>query len=178
MHGQRLLAAVGAVVTFGVISVPAQDARRLRPATVARPAAREAKAPLPPTVLAHVNGSALSAASEGLPHVPVRLRDARYGRIVRTLTTDTRGFFAFRGVDPGSYVVELLDDGERVLAASQLVSLNAAEVASVTVREPVPVTTLVHELGQANSHAAPVRSAAAAAGILATRPPKDDVSPR
>jgi len=36
----------------------------------------------------------------------IRLRDARLGRVVDTVTTDKFGAFEFRALDPGSYVAE------------------------------------------------------------------------
>ena len=41
-------------------------------------------------------------------HASVRLRDARFGRIVDTQVTDKSGLFAFRAIDPGSYIVEIV----------------------------------------------------------------------
>lgn len=179
MHGRRLIA-ISALAALSAISVPAQEAAQpqtSRPAKLSRPARRGAVSP-PVSALARVQGSALTAQSAGLPQAPVRLRDARYGRVVRTRLTDDHGFFAFPLIDPGSYVVELLDERQQILAASQLVSVNAADVASVVVREPLPVTALSREASHSDSHLASITSAAAASGILATRPPKDDVSPR
>src|SRR5215472_3108507 len=57
-----------------------------------------------------VQGSALSPMDAGLPYVPMRLRDVRFGRIVASARTDKTGMFQFRGVRPGNYVVELLDN--------------------------------------------------------------------
>ena len=42
----------------------------------------------------------------------------------------------FRTVDPGSYIVELLGDGDTVLAASQLLNVNAGEAISTVVKLP------------------------------------------
>ncbi len=179
MHGQRLLVIVGTLGALGAISLPAQEAARTPPphSRPARSAANRA-AGAPAHVFARIQGSAVSAANAGLPKASVRLRDARYGRVVRSLQTDENGFFAFAAVDPGSYVVELLDDRQHILTASQLLSLNAADIANVVVREPLDVKSLAREAGHAEIYGQAVTSAAAASGILATRPPKDDVSPR
>lgn len=175
MHGRRLIA-ISTLAALSAISVPAQEAARPQPLK-ARPIGRTAIV-AQRSALARIQGSALTAASAAMPHAPVRLRDARFGRIVRTLLTDADGFFAFRSIDPGSYVVELLDGRENLLAASQLVSLNAADVASVIVREPLPITALGRELGHLATLVESVTSAAAASGILATQASGDDVSPR
>jgi hypothetical protein len=79
-------------------------------------------------------------------------------------------------VDPGTYVVELVEsEGGRVLAASELVSVNASEVASSVVRLPLSKQTLARLFDRLSSPAAIV-STAAAAGVL-VRGGTSDVSP-
>src|SRR5450759_986285 len=58
-------------------------------------------------VLSTVQGNALSSANGQLAGVSVRLRDARTGRIVDTQFADKAGSFAFKAVDPGTYIVEI-----------------------------------------------------------------------
>lgn len=122
-----------------------------------------------------INGNALSATNGALPDSVVRLRDARMGRIVATQRTDEAGLFTFGSVDPGTYVVELIED-RRVLAASRVVSLNANEVASVVVKLPFRPTLLSGLLSQSTSQAATITAAAAATGVLTTAT-TTDVSP-
>src|SRR5918911_1075801 len=74
-----------------------------------------------------VQGHALSAANAPLRSVHVRLRDVRLGRIVDEAMTDDDGFFRFAGVDPGSYIIELIGNDKTVLAASQLITPNAGD---------------------------------------------------
>ncbi len=57
---------------------------------------------------ATIQGNALDSRRGILPDSPVRLRDARSGRIIGAQRTDKSGQFEFRAVDPGSYIVELL----------------------------------------------------------------------
>src|SRR5689334_19965968 len=64
-----------------------------------------------------ISGNALTATNAPLSGAAVRLRDARYGRILDSQTTDAAGVFEFKPVDPGSYVVELLGNDQRVAAA-------------------------------------------------------------
>src|SRR5262249_46843048 len=81
----RVLTAMGVLATLSVISVPAQQLA---------PAPKIPRVPanlLPGTKLsafASVQGVVLSARSKVLPFRTVQLRDARTGRIVRTLLTD------------------------------------------------------------------------------------------
>ena len=101
------------------------------------------------------------------------------GRVVRSLRTDEFGLFAFRTVDPGSYIVELLDtDDTKVLAASTLIHVNAGEVGAAVVREPILLQSIEPLVGFAGAHANAVASAAAANGILSSEVTGDDVSPR
>jgi hypothetical protein len=172
----RLFIAVGALAALSVISVPAQQ--RVAPdGRFAVPAGRVLR-DAAPSFFTTVEGSALADDSSALPHQLVRLRDAGVGRIVRTQLTDEDGLFRFKPVDPGSYIVELLQNEVVVLAASALVHVNAGEVAQTIVRKPRPLTPLESVIRSADAHADAVVAAAAASGILTSRVPGDDVSPR
>jgi hypothetical protein len=118
------------------------------------------------TTFATIQGTALSSTNGDMAASAVRLRDARTGRIVARQLTSPKGSFAFR-VDPGSYVVELLDENDMVLAASTLVNANAGEVASTVVRLPFKIPPFGGLLGHTATEAAVITSAAAAAGVLA-----------
>jgi hypothetical protein len=127
---------------------------------------------------ATIQGGALSATSAAQPDSPVRLRDARLGRIVETQRTDRSGLFAFRAVDPGSYVVELLSNDQRVLAASQVLHVNAGETITAVVRLPFRDAPLKGLLGHSTPQIATIVSAAAASGVLATQVTADAASPQ
>jgi len=66
-----------------------------------------------------IKGNALDSTDGQLANVLVRLRDARFGRIVETQYTDQSGMFAFKSIQPGTYIVEILGNDESVLAAVQ-----------------------------------------------------------
>lgn len=84
-----------------------------------------------------IQGSALNPTNGHLVNAVVRLRDARFGRIVDRQLTDKSGLFAFRAIDPGSYIVEIMaDDDQSVLAASQLLNVDAGEAVSAVVKAP------------------------------------------
>jgi len=61
-----------------------------------------------PDAFATIGGTALDSINAPLANANVRLRDARSGRSMEIVRTDRDGLFAFRPVDPGSYVVEIL----------------------------------------------------------------------
>jgi hypothetical protein len=83
-----------------------------------------------------IQGNALSSTNGQLPNALVRLRDARFGKILGTQTTDRLGLFEFKGVEPGTYIVEMVSPDQTILAASQLISVNAGEAVSAVIKLP------------------------------------------
>ena len=149
----------------GVVTRPATPTA----ATGAVPVRAAAPAVLPgtrETAFSMIRGNALDSVNGILADSPVRLRDARLGRIVGTQLTDKTGVFEFRAVDPGSYVVELLGNTDTVLAASQLINVNAGETASVVVKLPFRLPPWGGLFGHSTAQAIAITSAAAATGVL------------
>jgi hypothetical protein len=89
--------------------------------------------------LTTIQGNALDSSNGRLANAVVRLRDARYGRIVDRQLTDKSGLFAFKAIDPGSYIVELMSSDKSILAASELLNVNLGEVESAVVKLPVHI---------------------------------------
>jgi hypothetical protein len=114
-----------------------------------------------------IRGNALTANNEALPNTVVRLRDARFGRIVDTQVTDNAGLFTFTTVDPGSYVVEVMGRDQTVMAASQIINVNSGDAVTAIVKLPLRGVPLAGVLGKSATSAAVVAGAAAAAGVLA-----------
>jgi hypothetical protein len=110
--------------------------------------------------------------------VTVRLRDARRGRIVASDVTDKTGAYAFRALDPGSYIVELIGQDQSVITASQLINVNAGETAGAAVKSPFKIPPFGGVLGHSAASAAVVAATAAASGLLATAVSGNAVSPR
>jgi hypothetical protein len=95
-----------------------------------------------------IQGNALTSTNGQLADAMVRLRDARYGRVVDSVITDKSGLFAFHAVDPGSYIVEIVStDQTAVLAASQILSVNAGDVISAVVKLPFRLPPFAGILG-------------------------------
>src|SRR5579864_8952268 len=84
-----------------------------------------------------IQGNALTSTNGPLSNSIVRLRDARFGGILDVQTTDKAGLFAFRGVEPVSYIVEVMaQDQTTVLTASQILNVNAGDAISAIVKLP------------------------------------------
>jgi hypothetical protein len=192
---RNLIVAV-ALVAVGGVSISELSAQA--PATAAgKAAARKAiqrgvtATILPGTQVSAftiIQGNALSSSNGPLADRIVRLRDARLGRIVDSQVTDRSGLFTFRPVDPGSYVVELVGNDQTVMAASEVLNVNAGQAVSAVVRLPFRIPPFAGIFGQGAgeagatipSAAATVLAVAADAGVLAqtvvaTTP---DMSPR
>jgi hypothetical protein len=122
-----------------------------------------------PGVLATIRGNALDSASGPLADTLVRLRDARLGRIVGSQATDKAGLFEFHGVEPGSYIVEVMGPDRSVLAASQIINVNAGEAASAVVKLPFRIQPFAGVLGHSTQSATVVAAAAGASQILAVK---------
>jgi hypothetical protein len=91
--------------------------------------------------------------------------------------TDKAGVFVFRQVSPGTYVVELVGPDGSVLAASQLLEVNAGDAVSAIVKLPFR-TPFAGPMANKTSTAAIIAATAAASGVLATRVAGTAVSPR
>jgi hypothetical protein len=121
-------------------------------------------------VFTTIQGNALTSTNASLANAVVRLRDARVGQIVGTQVTDGTGLFAFRLVDPGSYIVEIVDATEYgVLAASQVLNAGPGEAVSAIVKLPFRTPPFAGVLGNTTPTAATVTNQAAAAGIMAAQ---------
>jgi hypothetical protein len=130
-----------------------------------------------PDVLTTIQGNALDSTNGPMANTVVRLRDARLGRIADTATTDRTGLFVFRAVDPGTYVVELVDQDGIVLASSQLLNVDAGEVISAVVKLPYRIAPFGGLLGHTAPAAIAVAAAAATSGVLATTVAGESQSP-
>jgi hypothetical protein len=119
--------------------------------------------------LTTIQGNTLTATNGVLPDAAVRLRDARSGRIRDSQVTDRAGLFTFHSVDPGTYVVEIVGTDQTVLAASQMLNVDAGDSVSAIVKLPFRTPVLGGLLGHTVHSAAAVAAAAAASGVLAAK---------
>jgi hypothetical protein len=172
----RTLAIASALVIVGASwSVSAQPVsvgpRNVTKSTVPRlPGSRS-------NVLTIIQGNALNSTNAPMPNTLVRLRDARFGRVVETQTTDKSGMFAFKVLDPGSYIVELLGNDQTLLAASQILNVNAGDAVSAIVKLPFRVTPFAGLLNSSIAPSAAMMATQAAATGIAAVVPTAPVSP-
>ena len=115
-----------------------------------------------------IQGKALNSINGPMPNTVIRLRDARLGRVVDTVTTDKLGAFEFRSIDPGSYVVEMMAPAnDAVVAATPIINVGSGESVSTVLKLPFKMPPLGGILGHSLPSALAITSAAAAAGVLA-----------
>jgi hypothetical protein len=81
-----------------------------------------------------VLGHAWRAENSPFPQARLRLRNVETGRTIATTVADDRGQFTFDHVPPGAYVVELVDDTDRVLAVGPLFGVSQEETVTTLVR--------------------------------------------
>jgi hypothetical protein len=150
------------LVTLSVLTLSTTASFAQAPAVVAKGAGSKLLPGTRSGALSTIEGKAVNAVNNPLGETPVRLRDARLGRIVDTTMTDKHGAFIFRGVDPGSYVVEVMDGNNTVVAASPLLNVSSSEVLSALVKVPFRVPTVAGLLGTSSSTGAALTTAAQA----------------
>lgn len=115
-------------------------------------------------VLSSIQGNAVNFSNRSLIDTIVRLRDARFGRIVDSAMTDKQGGFAFRGVDPGSYVVEVMSRANNaVMASSPMLNVGTGEVISTLVKLPFRIPPIAGFIGNSTQTTASAVSTAAQA---------------
>ena len=115
---------------------------------------------------ASIAGAATSSSGETLINATVQLRDLATGTVTSTTTSSSTGAFSFAAVNPGNYVVEVLNAAGQVVGTSASISVAAgAVVTGVTVTATaaaVAASAAVAGLGTIVA----VTSAAAAAGVV------------
>lgn len=129
------------------------------------------------SVFSTIQGNALNSVGGPLGYVTVRLRNVRFGRVIDTRVTDKTGAFEFKAVDPGNYIVEVMGTDRAVLAATQVLNVNAGQALSAVIKLPFRIPPFAGVLGNSTPSAAAVTSEAAASGVLATTTAGEPISP-
>ena len=182
MRKPRVFVTVALAVATGVHPA-AQTSSGGQGATSAAPSARVRTATpailpgTPATAFATIHVRAVSATNTALRGWLVRLRDARFGRVIASHLTDEAGTFVFRDIDPGSYVIELLGGNQSIEATSALLNVDAGAIEFAVIRLPTRPGALAAFFNQGAAQAGFIAAAAAATGVLAVQA-TTHVSPR
>src|SRR5581483_10042297 len=148
---RRYIVVTAGVLVFGAIPINAQIV------TAPTTTARAIPPRTPPRLLPGTRAGVFSTIQG----------NARLGQVIDAQTTDKAGLFTFRGIEPGSYIVELVGVDEAVLAASQILAANGADLISAIVKLPFRAPVLQRLIGDAVGSATAVTAQAASSGVLA-----------
>jgi hypothetical protein len=80
-----------------------------------------------------ITGIAKNTAGQPLGGHSVRVRSVRTGDVVATATTSAGGSFLVPSLDPGSYVVEIVDTAGRIVGTSAIATVVEGGIASLMV---------------------------------------------
>ena len=122
-----------------------------------------------------VSGRAWHHDNTPVAHAQLRLRDVADGDIVMRGQTDAAGRFSFTPVSPGTYVVELVDDDDRVLGVGHTFGLVRGETVATFIRLGTQVPW--HQ-GFFTNAAAAALATAASLGVTALGSGVQPASPR
>jgi hypothetical protein len=78
-----------------------------------------------------ITGVARTTAGQILSGHTVRQRSVRTGELVASTVSSTAGSFSFARLDPGSYVVEVVDPSGRIVGVSSITTVVEGSTASV-----------------------------------------------
>ena len=116
-----------------------------------------------------IQGTAVNWTNSAMANSPIRLRDARLGRVLDSVTTDRFGSFEFDGLEPGSYVVEMMSPAQRYRARRHADHQCGLRPACRGARQTsVPDAAPRGRVRDLLASALAITSAAVAAGVLAT----------
>lgn len=81
-----------------------------------------------------IQGNAKDDNDKALTGVKVQLRNVDTGALAGTTTSGANGAFSFTGLNPGNYIIEIVDSAGRIIGASASMSVAAgAAITGVTV---------------------------------------------
>ena len=112
-------------------------------------------------------GSAWTADNAPISHARLRLRNVITGRIEAVTLADDLGQFTFANAEPGSYLVELVNEADRIQVVGHVFTIAQGETVATFVRLSTRVPWFTAFF--ANTMAA-VSSTAAGEGIAAIAP--------
>ena len=81
----------------------------------------------------NLNGTAQNAQGQNLANYRVQVRNVDTGQLAGSTTSGATGQFTFVGLDPATYVVEIVDQAGNIIGTSTALSVVAGATVSVTV---------------------------------------------
>jgi hypothetical protein len=111
---------------------------------------------------ATLSGTARSSSGEPIQDCTAQLRDVMTGQLAGTTRCDRAGAFLFTNLNPGSYIVEIVNAQGVVVASSAVTELAAGATAAISVAS---ASTAAVTTGGGISTAVIVSMLAAAAGV-------------
>ena len=142
-------------VPVGAQSAPVRVSRPVQGSGAVRPRATT------------IQGTAWRADNTPIPGALLRLRNVITGKIEATAVADAAGGFVFRGLPEGTYLVELVNEGGKVLAVGHVFTIGRGETVATFVRLGAKVPWFNGFFGNA---ALAVAATAATAGVVALAP--------
>lgn len=130
-----------------------------------------------------VTGTAYTVELQPLPNTTVQIRDLKTGNRIKSTVSDAKGIYTFEGLQPGTYVVEIVNASGRVVGMSAPFALGDSPSVTVPVVSVGPGAAAaggksgfgVLGMGPVTSLAVVgAASAAAVTAVVSTRP---DASP-
>jgi hypothetical protein len=118
----RRVLALGLVMAVAFVGMPVGAY-----AATKAPAARQGQG------TGSLNGVAHGADRAPLRNYTVRVRNAADGQIAGSTTSSGAGEFSFTGLQPGNYIVEIVDATGKVVGLSPTIGVAAGATVSVTV---------------------------------------------
>jgi len=80
-----------------------------------------------------IRGTAMSSTGQMLANVTVPVRNLYTGQLAGSTTSNAVGGFNFAGLNPGSYIVEVVNHAGAIVGSSAVVTVTAGATAIVTV---------------------------------------------
>lgn len=169
--------AASSLIAIGTLPLAAQQQTATVVNTVRSVVSKAALVRAQENSLTMIQGNALSSTNGQMTDTLVRLRDARFGRIVDTQLTDKSGMFTFKAIDPGSYIVEIVSNDQSIMAASQLLNVNSGEAVSAVVKLPFRIPPFAGLMGSTTTPSATAVATEAASSSIASVIPTISISP-
>jgi hypothetical protein len=124
-----------------------------------------------------INGTAQTAAGQTLPNFTVQLRNLQTGQLAGTTTSNAAGSFSFVSLNPGNYIIEIVNEAGAIVGSSAPIGVAAGSAIAVTVT--ATAAAAIAAAGATGvSTALIVTTIAAAAGVAGVVvAARDDASP-